>query len=100
MASSLPSSNESDLEELENSAICNSVKKKRKSQSKYSNKDLYKIAKCTSQHGPYQVARLFKSKYSNIRKSTVREFLKKYYEHIDASKGCNCSPKKRVVNLN
>ena len=80
MKSALPSASESGLGEVDNSTICVGVgvkAKKRKPQSKYTDKDRCKIAKYAKDHGPNQTARFFQSKYPTIRESTVRSFLKK-----------------------
>ena len=79
MEPTLPSASESGLGEVDNFAICVSVGtivKKRKPQSKHTGADCYKITKYAKSHGPNQAARCFQSKYTTIRESTGRRFLK------------------------
>ena len=66
-ALSLPS--ESDLGEVDNSAICVGVGAKAKEiepQSKYTDKDRYKIAKYANNHGPNQAARCFQTFFEKV----------------------------------
>ena len=75
----LPTSAETGLGQVENSAIVSvvgNVEKKRKPQCKYTDSDRYKIARYTSQHGPCRAAAHYKEIYPTIGESTVREFLK------------------------
>ena len=70
MESTLPSPSESDLGEVDNSAICVGVGTKAKEikpQSKYTDKDRYKIAKYANNHGPNQATRCFQTFFEKVQ---------------------------------
>ena len=70
MESTLPSPSESDLGEVDNSAICVGVGTKAKEikpQSKYTDKDRYKIAKYANNHGPNQATRCFQTIFEKVQ---------------------------------
>ena len=80
MESVLPSKSQPGLDEVDNSAICveaGAKGEKRKPQSKYTDKDRYKITKNGKYCGHSQASSCFLSKYPVIRETTVRRFLKK-----------------------
>ena len=105
MASSLPTSNETGLGEVENgevcSAICVRTLQKKKPPSKYTDEDRYKIANYASQPGVgvCQAAKHYKKRYPTISESTVRGFLKKYKEQLEVARRNDRSPEKRITNL-
>ena len=64
-----PSASESGVGQVDSFTICvgaGAKVKKRKTQSKYTDEDCYKIAKYAKDNGPNQAARCFQSKYPII----------------------------------
>ena len=102
MESALPSASKSGLGEIDNSAICVGVgakAKKIKSQSKYTDKDRYIIAKYFKDRAPNQASKCLQSKYPTFRELTLRRFLKKFIEKVWIEKTLNQPPAKRITNL-
>ena len=105
MASSLPTSDETGLGEVENADIIAAVVqqsgKRKKPQCKYSDADRYKIAKyAVDNGGASRAANHFKSDFPTIRESTVRGFVLKYKEKmasVRAEKRIPCEPRGRPV---
>ena len=100
MVSSLPSSCDTGLAELESLAIHDDlvVRKKKKPQTMYTAEDRYKIAKYASVHGANKAAIHFQSEHATIRKLTVRGFLKKYKQLNKEAHTFKRSPEK-IMNL-
>ena len=65
--------------------------KEKKLLSKFTDEDIYKIAKFAKDHGPNQVARCFQRKYPTIRK--------KYIEQVRIEKTLNQPPAECITNL-
>ena len=109
MASSLPTSNETGLGEVENADVTTAVArqsgKRKKPQCKYSDADRYKIAKYAMDNGgPSRAANHFKTNFPTIRESTIRGFIVKYKKKMAettdaarAEKRIACLPQGRPV---